>query len=262
MGDSSLQNKTILVTRAAEQAKETKEKIRKYGAIPVEIPLLCIVPSANDAEIQSHIKQIHEYDWLFFTSKNAVQHFFKRLRKDNISLQKDICIAAVGTKTKQALQEYGHEAVFTPSKFVAETFSKEIQSLLKHGARVLFPKGNLARDVISKTLRAKGITVDDLVIYETKQNEAAKDQLLSVLSQGIPDVITFTSPSTVHAFAEMVKGTEWKKWTTRCKIACIGPITAKEAQKYDLHPDIIPEEYTMDGLLSCISEYYRSEASY
>ncbi|MBO9130518.1 uroporphyrinogen-III synthase [Bacillus sp. 165] len=262
MTDSPLQHKAILIMRAAEQGKETGETIREYNAIPFVIPLLCIVPSKNDHEIECVLKRLTTYEWVFFTSKNAVHHFFKRLHEYDMTLPKGIHIAAVGIKTKQAIQEYGYETIFTPSKFVAESFAKEIQPLLKSGTRVLFPKGNLARDIISQTLREQGIIVDDVLVYETLENEAAKEELLSVLSQGILDVITFTSPSTVHTFMKMVEGTDWKKWTSHCKIACIGPITAKAAQMYELYPHMIPEEYTIGGLLSCISEYYRSEASY
>jgi uroporphyrinogen III methyltransferase/synthase len=67
-------------------------------------------------------------------------------------------------------------------------------------------------------------------------------------------VITFTSPSTVTNFMEIM-GKEFIAPQT-IKIACIGPVTAAAVEKAGLPVDIIQERYTIPGLVETLVEYF------
>ena len=69
---------------------------------------------------------------------------------------------------------------------------------------------------------------------------------------GKVDIITFTSPSTVTSFVRLLEGTNWRM-DKKCTIACIGPITEKEASLY-FPSVIVPKEYTVEALLQCVCE--------
>lgn len=136
-------------------------------------------------------------------------------------------IAAVGVKTKLELEKRGYHVDFVPTSFVAEAFAEEFVKRLSGNERILFPKGSLARDVIPVALREMGVSLDELIVYGTKENVEKKWELIEALKVGKVDIITFTSPSTVTSFVRLLDGTNWREWTKKCTIACIGPITEK-----------------------------------
>ncbi|MEI4829472.1 uroporphyrinogen-III synthase [Bacillus sp. FJAT-53711] len=248
---TSLRGKTVLITRAKQQAKEMSTEVRKQGGIPLEIPLLHITAVSNES-FQQVRDELDTYNWIIFTSKNGVNFFLDGIKQ---SLPHTIKIAAVGVKTKKELEKRGYTVHFVPTAFVAEAFAEEFVSYIGSGTRVLLPKGNLARDVIPEALRGHGAIVRELVVYETAVHVQKREQLIDALqSRGI-DVITFASPSTVQSFIALLEDENWREWIKECTIACIGPITEREARKH-FQNLLIPKEYTIESMLQCISEYY------
>jgi uroporphyrinogen III methyltransferase/synthase len=70
--------------------------------------------------------------------------------------------------------------------------------------------------------------------------------------------VTFTSSSTVHNFIEMVGKSEYKTLMDGVVVACIGPVTAKTAEEYGMHVDVMPKEYTIPALVEAMVEYYKN----
>ena len=131
-------------------------------------------------QIQHIAGQLHSYDWVIFTSKNGVA-FLDRLRQ---KLPVTTKIAAVGVKTKLELEKRGYEVDFVPTSFVAEVFAEEFVKRLSGNECILFPKGNLARDVIPVALREMGVSLDELIVYGTKENVEKKQELIEALEVG------------------------------------------------------------------------------
>ncbi|MGF9963357.1 uroporphyrinogen-III synthase [Bacillus rhizoplanae] len=248
---TSLREKTVLITRAEQQAKQMSTEVQKQGGIPLEIPLLHIT-AVSDENFQEVYDELNTYNWIIFTSKNGVNFFLDGIKQP---LPHTIKIAAVGVKTKKELEQRGYIVHFVPTAFVAEAFAEEFVSHIGSGTRVLLPKGNLARDVISKALRGHGAIVRELIVYETTVHAQKRGQLIDALQSRKIDVITFTSPSTVQSFIVLLEGENWREWIKGCTIACIGPITEREARKH-FQNLLIPKEYTIEAMLQCISEYY------
>ncbi|MEI5890717.1 uroporphyrinogen-III synthase [Bacillus cereus] len=246
---NALAGKTVLITRAQHQAKQMSVAVKEKSGIPLEIPLLRM-EGMSSRQIQHIAKQLRSYDWVIFTSKNGVAFFLDSLKK---KLPATIKIAAVGVKTKLELEKRGYQVAFVPTSFVAEVFAEEFIKKLSGNERILFPKGNLARDVIPVALRGIGVSLDELIVYGTKANVEKRQELIASLEVEKIDIITFTSPSTVTSFVHLLEGTNWREWTKKCTIACIGPITEKEAILYFPHV-IVPKEYTVEALLQCICE--------
>ncbi|KAA0761656.1 uroporphyrinogen-III synthase [Bacillus sp. SH5-2] len=246
---NALAGKTVLITRAQHQAKQMSVAVKEKSGIPLEIPLLRM-EGMSSRQIQHIAEQLHSYDWVIFTSKNGVAFFLDSLKK---KLPATIKIAAVGVKTKLELEKRGYQVAFVPTSFVAEVFAEEFIKKLSGNERILFPKGNLARDVIPVALRGLGVSLDELIVYGTKENVEKRQELIASLEVEKIDIITFTSPSTVTSFVHLLEGTNWREWTKKCTIACIGPITEKEAILYFPHV-IVPKEYTVEALLQCICE--------
>ncbi|MCK7515818.1 MAG: uroporphyrinogen-III synthase [Desulfobacterales bacterium] len=121
------------------------------------------------------------------------------------------------------------------------------------GKRVLLPRAEEARDVIPEGLSKRGASVDVVTVYRTVRSESRKESLQALLDAGKVDVITFTSPSTVNNFKEIMGGAALPETV---RIACIGPVTAAAAKKQGFTVHIFQEAFTIPGMVKALVDYF------
>lgn len=246
-----LSGKRVLVTRSRDQAGELSELLREQGAEPIEFPVIRIAPLESYDELDAALDRIETYDWMLFTSANAVYNLCRRLYetwKDVRSL-KGPKIGAIGPATAEALSSLGMRIEFVPLKFVAESVVEEFPED-PAAKRILIPGAKDAREVLPEKLREKGAHVDVVASYQTVIEESCAPPIKEMLQRGEIDIITFTSSSTVRNFVQLV-GRE--SVSEGVMIACIGPITAQTAEDHGLKPDIVAEDYTIEGLVKALT---------
>ncbi len=245
---NALAGKTVLVTRAQHQAKQMSVAVKEMSRMPLEIPLLRM-EGMSHTQIQHIEEQLHSYDWVIFTSRNGVAFFLDSLKK---KLPLTIKIAAVG-ENKIRVRKRGYQVHFVPTSFVAEAFAEEFLKELSGNERILFPKGNLAREVIPVALREIGVSLDELIVYGTKVNIEKKQELIAALKLGKVDIITFTSPSTVTSFVRLLEGTKLERMDKKMYNCLYRTYYGKEASLY-FPSVIVPKEYTVEALLKYVCE--------
>ncbi|WP_332689549.1 uroporphyrinogen-III synthase [Halalkalibacter lacteus] len=253
MSGGPLAGKTILVTRAKEQANDLSQLIKEQGGNAVEVPLIAF-ESSFSKEIGQAIRQLKDYEWLLFTSANGVRFFIDHYK----TVQRNegfpaIKIAVVGTKTEEALKSYHLRADLLPKDFVAEGLIEALSPKVKKGDRVLVARGNLGRVELIQELTQLGALVEDLPVYETIHPKTATKELEAVLNNKVKiDYVTFTSSSQVHHFMNVLLDLGKELSEVGAKIACIGPIAARTARNYGLRVEIIPHTYTIEHLVEQI----------
>lgn len=247
---AALHGKKVLITREIKQAREFSEKVLRAGGKPVEVPLLKISCTEND-NTRKLLNGKKRYNWIFFTSSNGVDCFFKKNAGENI-ITPETRLAAVGHKTAGKLEKYGYKVDFIPSIYHAEAMTNEFpeQNRLDEN-RILLVQGNKSRDVLPKWLTEQGVPFDTAVVYESLFNYDSKANLTQVLTQENPDFITFTSPSTVDAFLEMNE----EMIQSGCIHVCIGTTTCDHARELGFERILTPDEFTIDGMIQCMSDY-------
>jgi uroporphyrinogen-III synthase len=256
-----LLGKRILVTRAESQSGVFSDKIRQAGGVPTEVPLIMIRKPLDTTPLQEAIREIETFQWIVFSSVNGVAFFldaFLQEKKLKSNLH-NIKIAAIGEKTKQYLIQQGLPVHFIPSHYIAEEFVREFKEIVYKGDKLLHPRGNLARDILSAELKQLDAEVMSVIAYETVCNDDAGKPLAAYLQSSEIDIITFTSSSTVSNFVQLLATYNWKKWVEGIPVACIGPVTAETAVNHSFHPLIVAEEYTIDGLIEALSVYFSKE---
>ena len=250
-----LHGKRILVTRARSQASVLTENLTALGASCIETPVIRIAPPTDDYEaLDAAIGELHTYHWLIFTSVNGVEHFFTRLHhagRDTRALGY-AKIAAIGSATANALRSYGIHADLVPEEFRAEALVDALIPILPSRARILLARAQEARDVLPESLRTHGAMVDVVSAYETVPEREGGEEIAERLMRGEIDFVTFTSSSTVKNLVRQLGNVTPLQHT---KIACIGPVTAETARSFALEPDIVAENYTIEGLVHAIREY-------
>ncbi|WP_433743467.1 uroporphyrinogen-III synthase [Falsibacillus pallidus] len=252
LSQNPLKGWDILITRNAEQGKGLSEMVLELGGKPVHIPMIEFCPSEGTQEL--YLKKISDYDWIIFTSATTVRFFFKALEKNHVPIPATMKWAAVGDKTKKILQNHGIEPDFVPKKFSAEDFVEEFRAVVK-GGNILFPHGNLARNIIPEGLRDEGFIIDDWTIYETFFPEASRGKLKDWLRNCNKAVATFTSPSTVRNFMKIIHSEGLGDTLSNLTAACIGPVTAKELKRFGVNPRICPPVYTTEAMVNEMLEY-------
>lgn len=259
--------KRILVTRARSQASELVDRIDELGGEPYEYPVIeTVMPSSHDTikQIESALQQLDSYDWVFFTSVNGVEFFFRHLQEQ----QQDIRslyrarIVAVGPATQAALRSHGLNAVTIPEKYHAEGILDSLADELKAGQSVLLPRGDLARSWLPETLEKMQLEVTQIDTYETVMTGEDDLELRKLLEERAIHAVTFTSSSTVtNLLAAMNKmGIEDPvAELAHSTIACIGPQTAQTAEKAGLKVNLLAEQSTIDGLIETLCKWNSSQ---
>lgn len=249
--------KTVVVTRARAQASALTKKLEAQGARVLEVPAIKIVPPADFAPLDKAISEIDTYKWLILTSVNGVEYFFDRLLKagkDSRALC-SVKIAAIGSATAEALKGYGITADLIPSAYKAEELADALAADTKAGDKLLLARAKIARNVLPERLRALGAQVDVVTAYETVADCQNKEELLEALESGEASLVTFTSSSTVTNLLDVLG--DKKDLLNKVALAAIGPVTAETLEKHGLKPAVSAAEYTIDGLMTAIEEYYK-----
>lgn len=250
---SRLQGKTILVTRAADQASTFSEQLKAAGATVLEMPTLEIVPPSSWQPLDQALAQLDTFDWLILTSHNAVTFLMERLQrhgKDSRALA-GLKIAVVGAKTAQTLRSYGLIADFTPAEFVADALVAEFPEAVT-GLRFLFPRVEKGgRAVLVDAFTAAGAEVVEVPAYDSRCPQAADPQVLKALEAGQVDMVTFTSSKTVKHFCQLV-GDQAAELLQTVQIASIGPQTSQTCRELLGRVDAEAAEHTLEGLLQAL----------
>ena len=236
----------IVVTRAREQASGLVERLHGLGAATVELPVIEIgEPADGGAALREAARRVGDYDWVAFTSANAVTRFFAALGDvgaDTRSLG-GRRVAAIGPGTADALAAAGVRADLLPERFVAESL---VDAFPDGPGRVLLPRAAVARDALPEGLGRRGWTVDVVEAYRTAVGRPAPEALGAA---GSADAVTFTSSSTVTNYLAVAGDVPVPP-----VVACIGPITADTARAAGLTVDVVAAEHTVDGLVTALIE--------
>jgi len=222
----------VAVTRSAESALALAVALDNVGLTPLITPLLRIAYRDSGA-LAERLAVWAEYDWIACTSRHAVEALAQACVRANVSvhLLGMLRVAAVGGATASALASLGIPVSVVPEEADAEHLA---QSLLDThplpGARVLFPRAADARDVLPTVLRAQGLAVDEVVVYDTLPCPEGATTLVAALSQNDLAAVTLASGSAARAFATMVDRALW----SRTKLVSIGPTTTDVAHSLGL----------------------------
>jgi uroporphyrinogen-III synthase len=251
----TLRGKTILTTRAAGHSGDLAERLTALGARVVECPTIELEALDNCTAIDQAIGQMHSYQWLMFTSANAVDFFMKRIAAGHIGREiSHIPVAAVGSTTAKKLEEWKLLPALVPERFNAEgllnAFPEEMQ-----GIRILFPRAEVAREILPEELRRRGATVDVLPVYRTRKSLAGMSDIRQILQRETFDCVVFTSPSAIRFLAETLEE-DLEPALRGIALAAIGPVTARACEPFGLQVAVVSAAATIPDLVDAIARHF------
>lgn len=240
---SSLQGLRVVVTRPAPKADRLLSLLRSKGARPIHFPTIEITDPESWAEVDAAIGRLGEgaYDWVVFTSANAVEKFTSRMSSPaDFDGAK---VGSVGAVTAEVLNGLGVHVDVVPDEFTGDAMSKAIGA---GTGRVLIPRVQNAPRSTVEALRGGGWTVDDVVAYRNVRPEGVR------LEDDF-DVVTFASGSAARNFAAMTDVVTSGSESGESKVvACIGAQTARAAREAGMKVDVVAREHTDEGLVAAL----------
>jgi uroporphyrinogen-III synthase len=242
----------ILITRPRAQADGFAEKLRSAGFDPIFFPVIEIQPIENNVALEHALSKLDCYEWLVFTSVNAVDVVFSLISSpSHTGRGVGVRVAAIGPKTAEALKARGVTPDFVPDEYVAESILPGLGDL--SGKWVLLPRAEIARKALPEAISEAGGIPHEIAVYKTLPAQLNPEGL-AALKSGV-DIVTFTSPSTVQNFAAIARqnGLDPLALPGNPLFACIGPITEKAAREEGFTNLVTAREYTTEGLIEVIS---------
>ncbi|HSK63547.1 MAG TPA: uroporphyrinogen-III synthase [Pyrinomonadaceae bacterium] len=263
---SPLAGRTVVVTRAASQAGEFVAELESYGAKVIVCPTIEIAEPESYERLDEAIDHLYGYDWLIFTSANAIEFFLRRLNTRGLKVEEldELKVCAIGQGSADKLRDAHVHVDVVPAQAKAEgVFAALVEyaggSEHLNGLNILLPRAAVGRDYLPKALEEAGARVDVVTAYRTVVPENLDRGRWSAMLAGSADCIAFTSSSTVKNLALLFDTHDLSKILSGVAIACIGEITAATALEYGLKTDIQPSQSTIKDLAESVANYYQND---
>ena len=242
-----LAGKLIALTRPPLAARKTEALLAAAGARVVSSPLIDIRyrPAAEVAAALAR-QPLQSYAWLVFTSRHGVTGFFQGLMAAGADARAlaGLRLAVVGPGTAETLAQQGLAADLIAQPHRAAALVNALGDQASPGERLLFAAGSRARSELTAGLAARGLTVDELVVYET-HSQPPSAAFRQHLAKGV-DAVVFASPSAVLAFAEAGLPDQ------RALLLALGPTTAEAVTTLLGRPPEVAEVHSDAGLVASL----------
>jgi uroporphyrinogen III methyltransferase/synthase len=255
----------VLVTRPKEQALDLVERLEAMGAEAIEAPMIRIVPPEDYGPLDDACARAADFDWIIFSSANAVDAFFDRLvaGSGDVRALKGVKLCAVGPGTAERLARQGLKIDLTPPEYRAEAVVRALSETADvNGLKILLPHADIAREVIADELRKQGASVTEVVAYRTIMTEPEREgepDVYRMLLERHIDVVTFTSASAVRSFVRVLGAEPAADLLRTTAVASIGPVTAEAASFANIQTTIMPSSYTIPALVEAIVGYFEKK---
>lgn len=253
----TLERRRIVITRAAEQSGELRERLQELGAEVGSLPLVSFLEPQDTADLDRAIRALDQFDWIIFTSANAVTFFLARCRGlgywPNTGRTK---VAAVGSATQLAAEKEGLPISLVPAEFSGAGLAAELSGMIL-GKSVLLPRSDRAGEELPSMLRKAGAKVTEVTAYVTAGPEAFDRALIDAIRDGLVDAVAFFSPSAFHEFKKLMGpdlvGTRNSR---RVALAAVGPVTARAIRGAGLPVAIEADEATTASLVAGLERHF------
>ncbi|MFI5711415.1 uroporphyrinogen-III synthase [Kribbella sp. NPDC051620] len=248
----------ILVPRTKDQAGPLMDRLRRYGAMPEEVPTISVEPPRNPQQMDKAIRGLVEgrYEWVAFTSVNAVKAVREKFDEYGLDARafSGLKIAAVGEKTAEAISAWGIRPDLLPSGEQSAAGLVEdwppFDEVLDPINRVFLPRADIATETLVAGLTDLGWEVDDVTAYRTVRAAPPPAPTREAIKSGKFDAVVFTSSSTVRNLVGIAG-----KPHASTVIAVIGPATLKTAEEHGLRVDAMAEAPSAEELADALARF-------
>ena len=230
--------------------RKLERGLEGLGMQPVSLCDMQVVPTEQMKELEEEFDNLHTYQWVMFTSQNAVRLFFEAMKRCRIDIRKlgNLRFAVLGSGTADRLAEYGIQADFIPSRYEACVLAEEFADNVDPDTKVLIPRAVQGSKELTAILSEHQIAYRDILIYNVEGNLTENIENLDTL-----DVLVFVSASGVTSFFQEIRKRNLIL-PENIRIACIGSITRNRLQQEYGEADVVAAVSDVEGLLDAMQK--------
>ena len=245
----------VVVTRPYERESKLSKKLRDLGAQVLDAPCIAIQKVERKEPLHRFIKDLSQYTWLVFTSQNGVDYFIQYLLEQQVDFRRlsGLKIAALGSQTARALQNYGFLADYVPTVYNGVELARGLYARLKPQDNLCLLRASQGSMEMIEELQSKEVHFTDVPVYDTQLIDSYRPELKELLKERPNCIVTFTSASTVDGFISAVKGID----ITGVLGVCIGEQTAKQAKEHGI-THVTADKATIDSVVDKVLEVYQN----
>jgi uroporphyrinogen-III synthase len=255
--DKPLDGKYVVITRVAEQSGELKERLENLGANVLLLPAVSFFGPSDTVHLDRVIAALETFDWVFFTSANAVRFFADRCRevRRDVGASRMPRYAAVGPATASVAAKAGFTVDYVAQEFHGVALVRELSASLA-GKHVLLPRSDRAGIDLPEALKRAGSEVTEIVVYRTGGIGPCEPGVLEAVRDARVDVVSFFSPSAVENLRTELGAEVVSRLGTRAVFAAVGPVTAAALRKAGLPVAIEASEATAESVAAAIANHF------
>ncbi len=248
----------ILLTRQDNSAVAEHFKGGDFEIL--ELPLIECIHNVDESEASDVFGELGGYDWLVFSSPNAVRGFFKAFFREfnDIRALGIARIACIGDATVRELSKFYLRADVVPEVQTAAALAEamgEYETL--ENLKILSVRGNLALPDLIKALEAQRAIVDVFEVYKTNLVALKSDDAVVVdFRKKGADAVVFASPSAVESFVRNLDAIVLEKDALRPKVVAIGSTTADAAKKKGMKVSAVSESPRPEDIAAAVKSLF------
>lgn len=247
-----LAGRSILLTRPAGRGDDLARRLVSLGARVERRPSIAFELPTDPGPADAAVARLSDYDLIVFTSAEAVRAFEERRRTAAARPSSRCRIAAVGDATAGALRSVGlvPEVVARDSR--AEGLAAALRTVVRPGMAALWPRPEVAREVLAEALSAAGVRLDAPAFYRTVPAPGVP-ATAEALAQGRFDVAIFTSPSGFQRLLDAGKGMRGFVDALACtRRVAIGAVTAATMRDEGFPAHAVAERPSDDAIAEAV----------
>lgn len=255
---SPLEGKRIVITRAISQSEALAKELEGCGAMPVVLPVVEFGEPDDFGPLDEAIGQLDRFDWMIFTSGQAVRAVVERTKDIESSLSPaggKLRIAAVGPVSAEAVWQAGLSVEYVAKTHSGVALANELGERLQ-GRRVLLPRSDRANPDLPGALKTFGAEVTEVIAYRTLRPSEVDREKLRKISAGEADAVLFFSPSAVQNFAELVGVDRFRGLQDDLAITAVGPVTAEALRRFKIERVIVAADTTNAAVMQALEKYF------
>lgn len=239
--------KNILVSqpKPADLEKSPYGELAKNFNLNIDFNKFIKIEGVDSKEFRQHRIHLLDFTAIIFTSRNAVDHFFrlsKDLRVEIPDTMKYFCISESTAFYLQKYVQYRKRKIFHGK----QSFEQLLELIKKHKEeKYLLPCSDIHKASMTRMLDENSVDYQKAVFYKTLASD------LSHLSIGEYDMLIFFSPSGVKSLIKNFPKFEQNSTL----IAAFGPTTAKAIDEAGLELNISAPTKTAPSMTMAIEQY-------
>lgn len=256
----------VAIMRPDMHLDSSIELARSHGFDVIAAPMIEL-ESYHDDRFGGFVERVlaHESDIVIFTSANGIAFTLQKIADVSgfISALNEMCVVAIGSKTKKALEKQNIDVNMMPDSFSSEGIAEMLGKIVGDVPWVIEVVRSAHGDpaLITALSGRAAFEVHETVVYRlVLPDDGRQQRLIEDVLAGRIDAFAFTSAMTVHNFMKVARKMDSESRVVDLLneriVAAIGPPTAETLQTYGVKVRVTPERFTfrdmIDALERCV----------